>query len=298
MPSETTASGTSTVTGVRVIGPYIPWPSTAPEPELLHFEIVSSNLLKLGALTLKDFLCDPYQEPHLEKASFPTRSTTMHPSRCPLFSTTQNGESGNSAQTHSPIFILRQRKKKVSVFEFLNPPPSPPPRYLIVLRSPSFLSLAQRNDASSPSHGLTMHRALSKPEFARKAEARAAAAAVAVGMGTTDFVKHWHGSPEPVAKRRLVLAPLDTPGSVQEPSLGDAGEDLAAAEIREQTDGKVQVCKLSLYPFRIFSVDVAHPSFEAAKAACAADAIVEGILDFIEFENGQTVPAERRLFQP
>jgi len=58
------------------------------------------------------------------------------------------------------------------------------------------------------------------------------------------------------------------------------------------------VCKLSLYLFRVFSVDVAHPSFEAAKAACAADAIVEGILDFIEFGNGQTVPAERRLFQP
>jgi hypothetical protein len=56
--------------------------------------------------------------------------------------------------------------------------------------------------------------------------------------------------------------------------------------------------KLSLHLFRVFSVDVGHPSFEAAKAACAADAIAEGILDFIKFGNGQTVPAERRLFQP
>lgn len=41
-----------------------------------------------------------------------------------------------------------------------------------------------------------------------------------------------------------------------------------------------------------------HPSFEEAKAACAADAIAEGILDFIMFGNGQTAPAEKRLFDP
>ena len=35
-----------------------------------------------------------------------------------------------------------------------------------------------------------------------------------------------------------------------------------------------------------------------AKAACAADAIAEGILDFIMFGNGQTDPAEKRLFEP
>jgi hypothetical protein len=55
--------------------------------------------------------------------------------------------------------------------------------------------------------------------------------------------------------------------------------------------------KLSMHLFRVFSVDVVHPSFEAAKATCAADAIAEGILDFIKFGNGQTAPAERRLFQ-
>ena len=41
-----------------------------------------------------------------------------------------------------------------------------------------------------------------------------------------------------------------------------------------------------------------YPAYEAAKATCAADAIAEGILDFIKFGNGQTAPAERRLFQP
>jgi hypothetical protein len=71
----------------------------------------------------------------------------------------------------------------------------------------------------------------SKPEFARKAEARAVAAAIAVDMGAIDFIKH--GSPEAVAKRGLVLAPLDAPGSVQEPSATDAEEVPAVKEIEK-----------------------------------------------------------------
>ena len=50
-------------------------------------------------------------------------------------------------------------------------------------------------------------------------------------MGAIDFIKH--GSPEAVAKRGLVLAPLDAPGSVQEPSPNDAEEDPAVAEIEK-----------------------------------------------------------------
>ena len=71
----------------------------------------------------------------------------------------------------------------------------------------------------------------SKPEFARKAEARTAAAAIAVEMGAIDFIKY--GSPEAVAKRGLVLAPLDAPGSVQEPSATDAKEDPSVKEIEK-----------------------------------------------------------------
>ena len=50
-------------------------------------------------------------------------------------------------------------------------------------------------------------------------------------MGAIDFIKH--GSPEAVAKRGLVLAPLDAPGSVQEPSATDAEEDPAVKEIEK-----------------------------------------------------------------
>jgi hypothetical protein len=59
----------------------------------------------------------------------------------------------------------RKREKKVSGFEFLSIfPPSPPPRCPIVLAHHHFLPFGleffvQRNSASSPSHGLTVHRA-------------------------------------------------------------------------------------------------------------------------------------------
>lgn len=52
-----------------------------------------------------------------------------------------------------------------------------------------------------------------------------------------------------------------------------------------------------MHVYRVCSVDVVYPAFEVAKATCAADATAEGILDFIKFGNGQTTPAERRLFQ-
>jgi len=61
--------------------------------------------------------------------------------------------------------------------------------------------------------------------------------------------------------------------------------------------GCVLQVKLSMHLFRVFLVDVVHPTFEAAKATCAADVISNGILDFIKFGNGQTAPAERRLSQ-
>ena len=47
----------------------------------------------------------------------------------------------------------------------------------------------------------------------------------------------------------------------------------------------------------IFSGNIVHLTFEVAKAMCAADAIFKGILDFIKFGNGQTIPAERCLFR-
>lgn len=71
----------------------------------------------------------------------------------------------------------------------------------------------------------------SKPEFARKVAARAAAASVAVDMGAIEFIKY--GSPDAVAKRGLVLAPLDAPGSVQAPLPTAAEENPSVQDIEK-----------------------------------------------------------------
>lgn len=49
--------------------------------------------------------------------------------------------------------------------------------------------------------------------------------------------------------------------------------------------------RLSPHSSRLYSVDTAYDDAEDAKAACAREAIEEGILEFIRHGNGQTRPA-------
>ena len=346
-----------------------PAPTPAPsQPQTqTYFDIVTSSLLKLGALTLEDFLRDPYQEPTPQENFLSNPLYHDVPVAPPLVldDDQDGGENGKPTHTPAPIFVLHQicsqtfgsidaldyeiieeeGKESGSLSSLLIKRPT----HRFFPSFPSTFSVEKRCILTITRPNGATRSYTSKPEFSRKAEARAAAAAVAVDMGAIDFIKH--GSPEAVAKRGLVLAPLDAPGSV-ETSSNDAEEDPAVKEIEkccvEWRAGRVKPrwiflidskpngsessflplfpppmlsafhgssclrwtwvktipdygcalqVKLSMHLFRVFSVDVVHPTFEAAKAMCAADAISEGILDFIKFGNGQTTPAERHLFQ-
>ncbi|KAH9984915.1 hypothetical protein BJV77DRAFT_1086925 [Russula vinacea] len=206
-----------------------------------YFEIVSSNFLKLGALPLEDFLRDPYQEPAPQENFLSNPLYHDVPLVPPLAIADQGPENGKPAPTPAPIFILDQicsqtfgsvdalnyetieeEGKESELFPFLPHRPNSFFFYLVVEKR-CILTITRPNGAT--------RSYTSKPEFARKAEARAAAAAIAVDMGAIDFIKH--GSPEAVAKRGLVLAPLDAPGSVQEPSATDAEGDPAVKEIEK-----------------------------------------------------------------
>ena len=210
-----------------------------------YFETVHSNLLRLGALTLEDFLRDPYQEPAPQENFLSNPLYHDAPVLPPLIVEDKDGE-GKHAPTPKPIFVLHQicsqtfgsidalnyeiieeegQESKCSPPHLTHRVSSHHPTHLFLF-SPSLekrciLTITRPNGAT--------RSYTSKPEFARKAEARAAAVAVAVDMGAIDFIKH--GSPEAVAKRGLVLAPLDAPGSVQEPSPMDAEEDPSVKEI-------------------------------------------------------------------
>lgn len=277
-------------------------------PPQSYFEIVNSNLLRLGALTLEDFLRDPYQEPTAQENFLSNPLYHDAPVVPSPIVEDKDGES-KPAQIPAPIFVLHQIcSQTFGSIDALN--------YEIIEeegkeKKRCILTITRPNGAT--------RSYTSKPEFARKAAARAAAASVAVDMGAIEFIKY--GSPDAVVKRGLVLAPLDAPGSVQAPLPTAAEEDPAVQEIEkcciEWRAGRVKPrwiflidskptgkygcalqIKLSLHLFRACSVDVDYATFEVAKAACAADAIAEGVLDFIKFGNGQTAPAERRPFAP
>ena len=62
-------------------------------------------------------------------------------------------------------------------------------------------------------------------------EAHAAVAAIAFNIGMIDFVKH--GSPKAIAKCGLVLAPLNVPGLVQEPSRNNTEEGPAVKKTKK-----------------------------------------------------------------
>ncbi|KAI0262038.1 hypothetical protein BC834DRAFT_892735 [Gloeopeniophorella convolvens] len=287
-------------------GPSGHYPATT-APSQSYFDIVNDNLLRLGALTLEDFLHDPYQEPAPPNGNFLSNPLYHDVPAAPLLITQEKDGEAKSPQTLAPLFVLQQIcSQTFGSIDALN--------YEIIEeegkeKKRCILTITRPNGAT--------RSYTSKPEFARKAEARAAAAAVAVDMGAIDFIKH--GSPEAVTKRGLVLAPLDAPGSVQAPLPSDAEGDPSVKEIEtccvEWRAGRVKPrwvflidvkptgkygcalqVKLSRHLFRVYSVDVAYATFEEAKATCAADAIADGVLDFIKFGNGQTAPAEKRLF--
>ena len=85
-----------------------PSPASAQSPSPSYFEIVTSNLLKLGALTLEDFLHDPYQEPAPRENFLSNPLYHDVPLLPPLVVPDQGPEKGKATQTPAPIFILDQ----------------------------------------------------------------------------------------------------------------------------------------------------------------------------------------------
>ena len=88
-----------------------PAPAPSQSQSQTYFEIVSSNLLRLGALTLEDFLRDPYQEPPPPQENFLSNPLYHDAPVAPSLVLDDNqdgGENGKPAQMPAPIFVLHQ----------------------------------------------------------------------------------------------------------------------------------------------------------------------------------------------
>lgn len=76
-------------------------------PSQSYFESVNSNLLRLGALTLEDFLRDPYQEPAAQENFLSNPLYHDAPVAPPPVVEDKDGEN-KPAPIPAPIFVLHQ----------------------------------------------------------------------------------------------------------------------------------------------------------------------------------------------
>lgn len=49
---------------------------------------------------------------------------------------------------------------------------------------------------------------------------------------------------------------------------------------------------LTRHSYRVYASDACHATQDEAKAACAAIALLQGVIDYIKYGNGQTEPAK------
>ncbi|KZV70948.1 hypothetical protein PENSPDRAFT_752194 [Peniophora sp. CONT] len=269
---------------------------TAPSSSLqLAADLVTSNLMKLGTLSLNDFLSPPYQDPPPPEVNL-TLSYVARPAVGPV-----TGEKKLPAHKATPLFLLNQVCSQTlgSIdplkYEFIEDGDE---RQCILTIT--------RPNGQSRSYSVVV-------EYERKVDAREAVAIVAVEMGALDFIKK--GAPDHTLKRGLVLAPLDAPNSdgieveapEREPSAA-VGEiekccvDWRAGRVkphwvalREFKPGPKFGCALrialSTHSAKIYSVDATHDHFEDARSTCADEAVADGVLEFIMHGNGQKHPA-------
>ncbi|KAA1470819.1 hypothetical protein DENSPDRAFT_775170, partial [Dentipellis sp. KUC8613] len=273
---------------------------------------VTSNLLRLGAVTLEKFL-----DPSATDTSIPQDHPSFtfaadQPMEIDEPVVKEDEESGDGPSTgppayqKAPPFILHQVCSQI----FGNIDPI---QYEIIEengkdKKKCILTITRPN-------GSTRSYA-TEAVFSRKAEAKAAAAATAVDLGALDFIKN--GAPDyPTMKKGLVLAPLDTPStepSMEQASTSTSSENEFVKQIEQccvewragrvrphwvqlydtKPGGKVGCAlriRLSLHSERVYSVSQQYDDFAAAQAACAEEAIDEDLLEFIKHGNGQTQPA-------
>ena len=74
-----------------------------------YFEVVNANLLRLGSLTLEDFLRDPYQEPAAQENFLSNPLYHDAPvAPAPIVVEDKDGENKSGAPIPAPIFVLHQ----------------------------------------------------------------------------------------------------------------------------------------------------------------------------------------------
>ncbi|KAF8530070.1 hypothetical protein BU17DRAFT_78612 [Hysterangium stoloniferum] len=315
-PSELEGSPSSQV--LEVVDSEAATSVPAPSP----FNQTTTNLLRLGSLTMDKFSQDPSEEldgfdiPLVDPAN-PNSSAYYSGDKTMGGLDDDEPQIPNISPTESVRYLrdLTQRVFGITKHESL--------KFDIIEelggnRMSCILTITRPNGVSRSYR--------TKPEFSRRTEAKVAAATSAIKLGCVNFIKNGDESGRP--KRGILLAKLDAGSKKEEgdgaagnpdPANGESGAttipDTAVVDLEnactEWRAGTVSpqwvyfhepkvtnaygcAVKISLSPHiqRTYSVLISNEYHKKslAKAACAKLAIVQGALDFIKHGDGLERP--------
>ncbi|KAF8804025.1 hypothetical protein BYT27DRAFT_6705741 [Phlegmacium glaucopus] len=274
------------------------------------FDVICDDLAALGALSLQDFLSGSTSTAIDFDVSFHPQSISSLPEKGTSAgeATEESQRAGNVAPTkyHRPsIPLLNQTSQRIFgstdpiKFEFLEEDPK---------NKQCILSITRPNGATRSYK--------SGPGFSRRADAKAQAAKLAVEMGAIEFIAS--GDVNVMKKKGHLLNPIDVDiDSMELDDIATAAMQKFAEEERpvkqieqcceewrlgqvkphwisfddakdKKQHGSALRIALNAHVFRAYAVDPIYNSTKEAKIACAKVALEEGVIDFIQFGNGQT----------
>ncbi|KAF7329001.1 hypothetical protein MVEN_02530100 [Mycena venus] len=290
---------------------------------LSPFELVSQNLLSIGALSIDDFLSsgperlarrDAFHDPSSPEALNPVSSSSKaRTATAPTESVPGTALTTSVVSAPPPNTLAQLHRTCLREFGNININGSLKFEFLeeAVDKKQCVLTIT-RPDGSARSYK-------TEPVFRRKTDAKIHVATIAVEHGAMDFIMYGD-SDELKAKKGVLLAPLDdqpiastskisldSPSSVSESELptvrvkeidaccqewrGDRVKPYWTNFVSSSTEyGAVLKIQLAPHCYRVYTCD---PTFERpsdAREHCAELAIGEGVLEFIKYGNGQTAP--------
>ncbi|KAJ6589095.1 hypothetical protein B0H19DRAFT_1248657 [Mycena capillaripes] len=281
------------------------------------FEVVSQNLLSIGALSIDEFLSSAHEA--FVRRDAPPPDVPISAAPVPLASSSSKGRTiagptktttggpitglnHNLALHHTCLREFGETNKSLK-FDLLED---------AVDKKQCIITIT-RPDGAARSYK-------SEPVFRRKTDAKAQAARIAVQHGAIDFIMYGD-SDELKAKKGVLLAPLEDDQPIASTSkLPPESQSLISEperpmlRVREieaccqewrgdlvkpywfdfsdvsQKNGAALKIRLAPHCYRVYSCEPTFDSPKEAQEHCAELAISENVLDFIRHGNGQTAP--------
>ncbi|CAA7271260.1 unnamed protein product [Cyclocybe aegerita] len=294
--TEAGPPGAGTPTGAEGVSAPVDWTALIADDLPRPFDVVSSDLAALGALSIEDFLSNTATSTAAMDVAFYVQLPEPPPSPEKEKQTDEEKAEGeDDAVSEEAKEKDKERESWKGMltsllhashrvfgsgdclkFEYLEEDPKSKQCILTITR-PNGATRSYKSESG----------------FSRRGGAKAQAAKIAVDMGAIDFIMS--GDSDALkAKKGLLLNPFDVEIDNMDstealPGMPKYTPEEEPLKIIEEccTEWRADKGRTSSGPTL---VDPIHSNNRAAKLACARSAIEEGVIDFIKYGNGQTEP--------